>query len=514
MKFTKAPEIAGAPNEAAPLTGLVTFETDEPATVEIDIDDGKETRTVSFDRAPATAHSCPVLGLRPATAHHVTVRARGESGEIVEGPGRLALETPALPDDFPPIEIVSCTPDRREPGYILFGASFGAMMQVPEKHAFIVALDRQGEVVWYFRGDDPIFDIRRLANGNLAYATNSGKLIEIDMLGNVHHVWHGTGKNKEVPGGTKVATEALHHAFCPMPSGNILMLSIEELDYDDWPGSDRDPDAARAPAKIIGDTIVEFQPDGTVVDEWRLSELIDPQRICYGAFMPFWVRKGYADTCDWSHANGVAYDAGDDAILVSVRHQDAVIKFSRATGELIWILGDHTGWDAPWSDKLLAPAGDIEWQYHQHNVSLTPGGGVMVFDNGSFRAIPFDKPRPAPENYSRAVEFGVDQAAMSVAQTWAFDAGRDTKYYSTFVGGATRLLETGNVYVIFGGVTYEDDGTPADNNQVHRIMTRHVEVTRDAAAEKVFELAIEDRSESDAVRWFSFRAEHVNSLCG
>lgn len=514
MKFTKAPEIIAAPNPAAPLTGLVTFETDEPAAVEIDVDDGRETRTVSFDRALARVHSCPVLGLRPATKYRVSVRARDGSGAAIEGPDRLALETPALPDDFPPIEVVSRAPEKREPGYILFGASYGAMMQVPEKHAFIVALDQQGEVVWYYRGDDPIFDIRRLANGNLAYATNGGKLIEIDMLGAVHHVWHGTGKNKEVAGGTPVATEALHHAFCPMPSGNILMLSIEELDYDDWPGSDRDPEAPSAPAKVIGDTVVEFEPDGTVVSEWRLSEIIDPKRICYGSYMPFWVRKGYKDTYDWSHANGLTYDAGDDSILVSVRHQDAVIKFSRATGELIWILGDHGNWKAPWSDKLLQPAGGLEWQYHQHNVSITPDGGVMVFDNGSFRAVPFDKPIPAPENHSRAVEFAVDRADMSVRPRWAFDAGRDSKYYSTFVGGATRLPETGNTYVIFGGVTYEDDGTPADNNQVHRIKARHVEVTGDGTAETVLELAIEDPSESDAIRWFSFRAEHVKSLYG
>ncbi len=197
-----------------------------------------------------------------------------------------------------------------------------------------------------------------------------------------------------------------------------------------------------------------------------------------------------------------------------MRCQDAVIKFSRATGELTWILGDHGNWKAPWSDKLLKPAGGLEWQYHQHNVSLTGDGGVMVFDNRLFGAVPFKKPRPAPDNYSRAVEFGVDEAAMSVTQSWAFDAGRDSKYYSAFVGGATRLPETGNVYVIYGGVTYEDDGTPSDNNQVHRILARHVEVTRDAAAEKVLELAIEDPSESDAIRWFSFRGEHVKSLYG
>ena len=514
MKFIKAPQIAGAPNAAAPLTSLVTCETDEPAIIEIDIDDGRESRTVTLDGAPATAHSCPVLGLRAGTTHSVSVRARSASGEVAEGSERLTIETPPLPNDFPPIEVVSCTPAKREPGYMLLGASYGAMMQVPDKHAFIVALDQEGEVVWYYRGDDPIFDIRRLANGNLAYATNSGKLIEIDMLGTVLHVWHGTGKNKEVPGGTPVATEALHHAFCPMASGNILMLSIEQLEFDDWPGNDTDPEAARAPAKVIGDTVVEFQPDGTVLNEWRLSEIIDPKRICYGSYMPFWVRKGYADTYDWSHANGLTYDAGDDSILVSVRHQEAVIKFSRATGELTWILGDHRRWNAPWSDKLLSPADGLEWQYHQHNVSLTGDGRVMVFDNGSFRSVPFDKKRPAPENYSRAVEFAVDEANGSVAQRWAFDAGRDSKYYSTFVGGATRLAETGNTFVTFGGVTYEDDGTPADNNQVHRVMARHVEVTGDAAAEKVLELAIEDPSESDAIRWFSFRGEHVKSLYG
>ena len=101
---------------------------------------------------------------------------------------------------------------------------------------------------------------------------------------------------------------------------------------------------------------------------------------------------------------------------------------------------------------------------------------------------------------------------MTVEQAWEFDAGKDTGYYSTFVGGATLLPQTGNVFVTFGGVTYEDDGTPSDNNQLHRVVARHVEVTRDAAAEKVLELAIEDRSDSDAIRYFSFRGEHVDSL--
>ncbi len=513
MKFQKSPMIEGAPNPSTPLVGVVTFETDEPSIAEIDIDDGVRSRTVSFNRAPVRQHSCPVIGLRSDTTYHLTVRAHSKSGEVAEATDRLEFNTPPLPADFPPIEVVSCVPEKREPGYIIFSASFGAMNKLPEKPGFLVAIDRLGQIVWCHRETSPIYDVRRLANGNLAYATHDARLIEIDMLGTVQHTWYPTGKFKDgLPGGTAVATDEIHHAFWPMESGNFLMLSIEQLEFDDWPGSDQDPAAPRAPAKVIGDTIIEFQPDGAVINEWKLSEILDPERICYGSFAPFWARKGYKDTYDWSHANGLTYDPKDDSILVSVRHQDAVIKFSRSTGELIWILGDHGNWTAPWSDKLLTSKGELAWQYHQHNVSITRDGGVMVFDNGTGRALPFDKPRTAPENFSRAVEYLVDENAKSVEQIWEFDAGKDTGYYSTFVGGATLLPQTGNVFVTFGGVTYEDDGTPSDNNQLHRVMARHVEVTRDAAPEKVLELAIEDRSETDAIRYFSFRGEHVNSL--
>jgi arylsulfate sulfotransferase len=513
MKFQKSPVIDGAPNSSTPLVGIVTFETDELSYAEIDINDGVQSRTVSFDQAPVREHSCPILGLRPDATHYLTVRVRAGSGEITEAPDRLEFNTPSLPDDFPPIEVVTCVPEKREPGYIIFSVSFGAMNKLPEKPGFLVAMNQHGQVVWFHRDKSPIYDVRRLANGNLAYTTHDARLIEIDMLGTVHHTWYPTGKFKDgLPGGTAVETEEIHHAFWPMESGNILMLSIEQLEFDDWPASDQDPAAPRAPAKVIGDTIIEFQPDGAVVREWKLSEILDPKRICYGSFAPFWARKGYTDTYDWSHANGLTYDPKDDAILVSVRHQDAVIKFSRSTGELIWILGDHGNWKAPWSDKLLTSKGELAWQYHQHNVSITSDGGVMVFDNGSGRALPFDRPRTAPENFSRAVEYLVNEDTMTVEQAWEFDAGKDTRYYSTFVGGATLLRRTGNVFVTFGGVSYEDDGTPSDNNQLHRVMARHVEVTRDAAAEKVLELVIEDPSEADAIRYFSFRGEHVDSL--
>ena len=513
MQFVNAPEIAPGPNASAPLTGIVSLETDAPSSVEIDIDDGKIQRTIRFDAA--TTHRCPILGMRPDTTHRLTVRARGAAGETIEGPSRLELTTPPLPDDFPPIKVELCDADRREPGFMVFPSCWGVMMKTPDKRGFLVAMDQQGEIVWYYRYDAPIFDVRCLANGNLVFAGDNYRINEIDFLGNVHNVWYPTGKFKDgLEGATPLETETIHHALGVMPSGNILTLGIEQREFDDWPGSDRDRDAPRAPAKVIGDVVIEFQPDGKIVNEWSLLDLLDPKRICYGSFAPFWVMKGYKDTYDWSHANGVGYDPNDDTVFVSVRHQDAVIKIDRASGELAWILGTHDNWQAPWSDKLLNPADGLEWQFHQHNVSITPDGGVLMFDNGNFRATPYNKPTPAPQNHSRAVEFVVDRQNMTVAQKWAYDAGRDPNYYAMFVGGAYRLPTTGNTYITYGGLTYLDDGTPSDNNQVDRVRTRHVEVTGGAAPEKVFELLVEDPSENDAIRWFSFRSEHLPSLYG
>ena len=64
-------------------------------------------------------------------------------------------------------------------------------------------------------------------------------------------------------------------------------------------------------------------------------------------------------TRDWAHANSIFYDASDDSIVLSFRHQDAVVKFSRESGELIWILGTHEGWKDPWKPYLLEPQASL-----------------------------------------------------------------------------------------------------------------------------------------------------------
>jgi arylsulfate sulfotransferase len=222
---------------------------------------------------------------------------------------------------------------------------------------------------------------------------------------------------------------------------------MEIREYDGWPGSVSDPSAPCEQARLVGDIVMEVRPDGSKVNEWRMLNLLDPYRVTYGSRAKYWVQRGYPGTMDWCHANGTAYDARDDSILILLRTQDCIVKFDRKTGGLRWILGGHDNWRAPWSDKLLTPDDSVAWQFHQHDCSITPAGTIMCFDNANHRALPF-KPAVLPaQNYSRAVEFVVDEAEGTVKQVWSYGDGEGERLFAGFQGGAYRLPTTGNTFI-------------------------------------------------------------------
>lgn len=213
-----------------------------------------------------------------------------------------------------------------------------------------------------------------------------------------------------------------------------------------------------------------------------------------------------------SHANAVLHDPRDDSIIVSLRHQEAVIKFSRATGDLKWILGPHQNWTPEFQPFLLDPVGTpFEWQYHQHAPMITPSGTLLLFDNGNYRAMPFDGRMPVEnaDNYSRAVEFSIDEVNMEVRQVWDYGRDNGERIFAHFIGDVDWLETTGNVLVHFGGTSFTD-GVPNSDLGRGEISIRIVEVTHDSPAEKVFDLVIYNSEPTAQVR--SYRSERISSL--
>ena len=211
---------------------------------------------------------------------------------------------------------------------------------------------------------------------------------------------------------------------------------------------------------------------------------------------------------DWAHANAIVYDARDDSYIVSGRHQDAVFKFSRETGELIWILGPPDNWKEPWSAKRLQPIGDLQWQYREHGPVLTGDGTLLMYDNGGGRAGAYMEQLPLEERYSRAVEYAIDEEAMTVEQVWSYNGRPDNPFYSGFLSDADWQPVTGNVLITDGARRTNDDGVNA-NGEGTSYWARIVEVTRTDPAEVVFEVHLKDGYKG---HWHIYRAERLSSL--
>jgi hypothetical protein len=422
--------------------------------------------------------------------------------------------------NLPPIRIVACDPQRREPGMMLFNVRGDTRARKgPAHRGWLLGVDQSGAIHCIHQSDAPVQGVRRLPNGNLLVTIVDGLVLEMTLAGAVVRRWYATGKYRDrtpPAGGIAVEAETFHHGVNLGPDGNMLLLSMEIREYDRWPGSATDPQAPRERAKVVGDIVMEVRPDGSKANEWRMLDLLDPYRISYGSRANYWAVRGYPDTMDWCHANGTCYDARDDSILVSLRTQDCIVKFDRKSGRLRWILGAHGNWHKPWSDKLLKRDASVGWQFHQHDCSITPSGTILCFDNGNHRAQPFERPTRAAQSFSRAVEFAVDERRGTVSQVWFYGDAPSEQLYAGFQGGAMRLPKTGNTFITYGGVC-SIDGRPAsgpdrfepgeeDSRNTMAIRARLIEVTPDKQV--VLDLRIGGEP-GDPAALSVFRSEHV-----
>jgi hypothetical protein len=217
---------------------------------------------------------------------------------------------------------------------------------------------------------------------------------------------------------------------------------------------------------------------------------------------------------DWVHTNAVIQDPNDGSIIVSVRHQDAVVKFAPATGELIWILGPPENWTTTYQPFLLNPVGaPFTWQYHQHAPLVSPNNTLMLFDNGNYRASPFDGTTPFEalyplDNYSRAVEYRIDETTMEVEQIWEYGPDIDEVLYANFVGDVDWTETTGNVLITYGG-TRVMGGVSNPDAGFGGVTARLIEVDHQQPANKVFDLLVFD---PQAIQAMVYRSERIGSL--
>ena len=385
----------------------------------------------------ATVQSLPILGLRPARTYEVTITATAEDGRSSEVV--LELVSDDLPAVWPELDVRAHDKARMEPGLTLMSI-FG-----PDGELYAAVYDEDLEVVWF--DDRYWFDARRTATNGALFGLTGWGVSEVHFTGDEVQSWARTG----VPGAIPIVYD-LHHEAYPMDDGSVLTLSSATRNVLAYPTSYLDPASSMAPGRVKTPVVYQFAADGSTLMDVDLGDVLDLKRVGFDAL------SEDNGASDWGHANAVIPHP-DGGVLVSVRHQDCVVKLN-AAGELEWIAGNPEGWAAEFEPYLLEQTTEFDWFYHPHAPEWD-NGRMLLFDNHNWGGTPYGRP-PATEPRSSVVEVEIDPVAMTITllNRWS-DFGPGTPIFSKAYGDADRQPQTGNILAQFG-LVIDEDGFTAD----------------------------------------------------
>jgi arylsulfate sulfotransferase len=465
------------PASGAPLAGTLQITTDVNSRISVFISDSSGVQEKDFYDF-STTHSETLLGFKPNQTNQILVAVYDENQNTATSLQVLTFVTAPLPANFPIYTLLTNIPAQMEPGYNLFivqnrNASVG----------YTTIMDNSGNVVWYKQTPEYAdADVHQLANGNLLLEEQppNNDFLQINMLGQTVSTLHP-------PAGYPVN---LHEAVVTSRD-TILYLSDVSVSVSNFPSvlpyqSMTDTNPPLVTKTIDDEPVVEISAtNGALVNAWSMVGMTDPTRVTY-------LSGQFVDTygVDNIHANAIIDDSNDDSIIVSMRDQNAVMKFSRLTGNIKWILGSPTNWSASFQPYLLTPVGTpFDWNWGQHAPSLTPQGTLLLYNDGDDRADPFFTPVPDADNFSSAEEFNINETNMQVSEVWnsEWQTNQD-RLYTAVVGEAQWLPQTRDVLVTYGYAQFVN-GVAPNTKDTDGSMVRIKEYTHDPIPQVVFDLA-------------------------
>lgn len=378
---------------------------------------------------------------------------------------------------------------------------------------FTFVVDTQGEYRWWLE-QDALYDgkdvdinkrgylmgIRETPRGTFT-AVQGQHWYEFDMLGQVL-------EDHKLPRGFLDAT----HESLETPKGTVL-LRVGKRNYKRDDGLH---------VHTIRDHIIEVDKSGRVLDVWDLNKILDPLRdsllgaldagaVCVNVDLkhagqqaklepdtPYGDALGVGPGRNWAHVNSIAYDAKDDSIILSSRHQ-GVVKIGRDK-QVKWILAPSKGWNEKLAPKLLKPVGkdgkpltcdengkcqntDFDFAYTQHTAWLSSKGTLTVFDNGDGRGL--EQPALPTMKYSRFVEYKINEKNMTVQQVWEYGKDRGYDFYSPITSVIEYQKDRDTMFGFSGSIHLFDVGQPTIGklNEID-YKTKEVKVEIDVLSDK------------------------------
>ena len=298
----------------------------------------------------------------------------------------------------------------------------------------VVVSDLNGGVLWtYNPGLAGVIPgpIKMLPNGhfliNFAAIVPDGAnsvIQEIDLAGKLIWQMMASDLNKALAAATcagcNITVIGTHHDFAVLPNGHLVVLAATQQ--------------VVSGTTVTGDVVIDLDQNHNPVWLWNEFDHLDINRRPY--MYP-----------DWTHTNAILYSPDDGNLIISIRHQNWLVKIDYANGagagDILW----HLGYQGDFA--LVGGTDPTDWFYAQHGPSFTTSNttgkfGLALFDNGDDRVFPTGvtcgTSGEPPCLYSTVQLFEIDETAKTA--TFTFHPTAPT--YS-FFGGNNAVLKNGNV---------------------------------------------------------------------
>ncbi len=391
---------------AAPSTLRLTFSTPNPTIAVVEFG---PTSAYGWSSVPTptaqTSHHIQVPGFPPGEDWHWRVRVDGVDG-VYE-----TLDQSFTGTAFPPGEIPTFDIGIREEGAFQSGFRIAPSLGVGGVN-FITIVNDDGSPIWWTVFESPFAATQ-------AYMTADGSGISYLLADYTRDTDIGKIVRQDWCGETLLEARAEwgHHDFLVRPDGGYTFVAADIRDHEGTP--------------VVGDAVVEMDADGgnatAIWSTWdHLAVTVPPG--CTPAFYP--------QGCDWTHGNGIAYQASEDAYFYSSHAVSAIARLERNGGV-------DRGATTTWIVSPVAPPATIgfaddatAWK-NQHGFKPVGDDEYILFDNG-----PGDVSTPSEVRRVR-----IDPAGGDVTTVW--NSEYDGQHTSLLLGDV-QLLPNGNYYVGWG----------------------------------------------------------------
>ena len=332
----------------------------------------------------------------------------------------------------------------------------------------LAATNLAGQVMWYYDVSGSGFTLTKagqslvpggtlLLNGVDQYTpvpTAPNVLREIDLAGNPVRETNLAAVNAQLAAMGYESVHAFHHDVQRLADGTTVALAYTE----------RAIDVDGTLTNYVGEMVLALDSDFQVTWAWDAFDHLDVGR---GPVLGEVTQPGSPEptaavpllpAVDWLHVNAVALSPTDGNLILSVRHQDWVVKIDyqngAGDGHVVWRLGAGGNFTLNSTDPNA-------WFSHQHNAHYVDDHTLILFDNGNTRR------ESDPSAHSRGQVWTLDETNMTATPVLNVDLGD----YSFRLGSAQRL-SNGNYMFMSGSegavprdtarsIEVRPDGTPS-----------------------------------------------------